>query len=316
MRFTVEPWAPEYDVPMAPGVSAGPPPEVDVGVERPAGDWSAIVPAVELPQKALFVDGVQRIDARIWSEREAGEAAAGGFCASFAVGAVRCAARAEVIRADVSRIFVSTATEEPILTRFGDYRPVSAASDAPDSLANGLREALRSAELELTRDLDPADLIIVDGPLRGRTEVEHAVGYLKTHHVTYLPSEQHALIGTLPPGTRTPLFNVHTTWGRYSWYARLPQIDRASAATSGPWAAIVRLEISAETPLGGAIALADQATALIGRFASSRYKDPRAPQNLYPIGGLERHLRRLLGDREVLYRAICGSAATELPDEA
>jgi hypothetical protein len=40
------------------------------------------------------------------------------------------------------------------------------------------------------------------------------------------------------------------------------------------------------------------------RFASSAYKDPRAPQNLVPIAGLERRLRGLLGDTRVLHRAL------------
>jgi hypothetical protein len=34
------------------------------------------------------------------------------------------------------------------------------------------------------------------------------------------------------------------------------------------------------------------------------HKDPRAPQNLVPIGGLERELRHRLGDQQILYRAL------------
>ena len=40
------------------------------------------------------------------------------------------------------------------------------------------------------------------------------------------------------------------------------------------------------------------------RFASTEYKDSRTPQNLYPIAGLERELRRRLGDSRLLYRAL------------
>jgi hypothetical protein len=42
----------------------------------------------------------------------------------------------------------------------------------------------------------------------------------------------------------------------------------------------------------------------LARYASAGYKDSRAPQNLYPIAGLERALRRRLGDPGVLYRAL------------
>jgi hypothetical protein len=50
-------------------------------------------------------------------------------------------------------------------------------------------------------------------------------------------------------------------------------------------------------------------TATLPRYASARHKDPRAPQNLYPIGGLERELRRRLGDKELAIRALRSSAA-------
>ena len=49
----------------------------------------------------------------------------------------------------------------------------------------------------------------------------------------------------------------------------------------------------------------------LGRFASVAYKDSRAPQNLYPIAGLERELRRRLGDPRVLYRALRQSAQAQ-----
>ena len=50
--------------------------------------------------------------------------------------------------------------------------------------------------------------------------------------------------------------------------------------------------------------LADRVAATLPRFASEPHKDARAPQNLYPIGGLERQLRHRLGDAAVVYRAL------------
>ena len=47
---------------------------------------------------------------------------------------------------------------------------------------------------------------------------------------------------------------------------------------------------------------------LLPPLASSPYKDPRAPQNLVPIGGLERELRHRLGDQHILYRALRAAA--------
>ena len=58
-----------------------------------------------------------------------------------------------------------------------------------------------------------------------------------------------------------------------------------------------------------AVALAGLSQVTLVRYASAEYKDPRAPQNLYPIAGLERALRRRLGEPTVLYRALRRAAA-------
>ena len=95
-----------------------------------------------------------------------------------------------------------------------------------------------------------------------------------------------------------------TSWRRNSWYLQLP-------GTPGvPWAGIVRLECSADLPAAEVIRLADLTTRLLPPLASSPHKDPRAPQNLVPIGGLERELRHRLGDQQLLYRSLRAAAAT------
>ena len=71
----------------------------------------------------------------------------------------------------------------------------------------------------------------------------------------------------------------------------------------------VRCECSPDLQLEEAKALADLVTATLQRFASEPHKEPRAPQNLYPIAGLERELRRRMGDPQVLYRALRRAAA-------
>ena len=73
-------------------------------------------------------------------------------------------------------------------------------------------------------------------------------------------------------------------------------------------AGIVRCECSADVGTEGAVRLADWSAATLPRYASAAHKDARAPQNLYPIGGLERELRRRLGDSRLLYRALRSAA--------
>ena len=55
--------------------------------------------------------------------------------------------------------------------------------------------------------------------------------------------------------------------------------------------------------------MADQLAATLPKFASERYKEARAPQNLYPIAALERELHRRLGDVQLINRELriaCG----------
>jgi hypothetical protein len=148
------------------------------------------------------------------------------------------------------------------------------------------------------------DLIVVDGPLRGRDRLARAVGYIKTHHTAYLDPRQNAVVAALGAGQRTPLFRLTSIggWRRYTWYLRLP------CAPGAPWAGVVRLECSAELPVPDAVTLAGRSQVTLQRYASAGYKDSRAPQNLYPIAGLERALRRRLGDAGVVYRALRSAA--------
>jgi hypothetical protein len=88
---------------------------------------------------------------------------------------------------------------------------------------------------------------------------------------------------------------------------------RLPGGGGAPWAGVVRCECSADLAPAAAVELAEQATATLPRFASDEYKDARAPQNLYPIGGLERQLRHRLGDQQLIYRALRSAAAAIAP---
>src|SRR5262249_19459603 len=143
---------------------------------------------------------------------------------------------------------------------------------------------------------------VVDGPLRGRAHLPRSLGYVKTHRVEYLPKALSTVVGRMAGGERCPVFRLGTNWHRYSWYLRLP------GPAGSPWSGVVRVECSAELTPQAAVALADLSTVTLPRFASAPYKDPRAPQNLVPIAGLERRLRGMLGDPQLLHRALTMAA--------
>ena len=146
------------------------------------------------------------------------------------------------------------------------------------------------------------DLLVIDGPLRSRTHLDRTLGHIKTRNASYLPPEQAAVVSALPPGQRTPAFAMGTSWRRTSWYLQLPRISGV------PWSGVVRLECSANLPVTEVTRLGDL-TARLLPLASVPLKDPRASQNLVPIGALERELRHRLGDQQVLYRALRAAAA-------
>ena len=73
---------------------------------------------------------------------------------------------------------------------------------------------------------------------------------------------------------------------------------------AGPWAAIARLEMPSGIGRTAAVEAADQAAGWLPGFASALHRDARAPVNLTPIAGLERHLHRRQGDAGLALRAV------------
>ncbi|TDD73338.1 hypothetical protein E1293_31700 [Actinomadura darangshiensis] len=308
--ITIDPWDPGY----ATSVTADAVAELDassvkldLGVELPAERWRPITPPPrEAPPGGLIVaDGVRRIEARVWAGDPSGGMPVPGIAASCAAGLVRCVPGGPAALADweVSRsLFTPSPAAADLVTRAGTYTAVRAPGGTAEQLSLALQRRLSDLEVTLaTRYRSAAaqdDLLIVDGPLRGRAHLPRTVGYVKTHHAAYLKDAQAAVLAGLKPGQRTPVFLMTTSWERHSWYLRLP------TPSTAPWAGIARCEATADLSRKEAADLADQCAAVIPGLAGVGYKDPRAPQNLVPIGGLEKLLRHRLGDAGILYRAL------------
>ena len=313
--FTVDPWDPGYGLAFAEEAAAEGLAEssaqLNLDLEVPAANWRPLSPdpGAPLPRTVLFADGVRRIDARIWVH-DAGPQPGPGIAASYAAGLVACDGTARIVDVAVERgLFTAAPEPADIITKTARYPVRMAEGPGLDQLSLALQQRLTDAEVRLAvafraRHRGDDDLLVVDGPLRGRTHLDRTVGYIKTHHAAYLPTEQAAVVGVLAPGQRTPAFIMGTSWRRGSWYLRLP------GAPGVPWSGVVRLECSADLPPAQVSWLADLTARLLPPLASAPHKDPRAPQNLVPIGGLERELRRRLGDQQFLYRALRAAAMT------
>jgi len=306
VRLDVEGWDPGYGASFdgGDGPSGHSSAQLDPDVEVPATAWQPLIadPATRAPATVLLVDGVRRIDAGVWVTGDDGVPHR-GLAASYAAGVVRCdlsRGAAEVAGARVRRgLFTSSPDALDVTAGAIRYTAHQMRRDDQATLTGGVQAQLAALEADVSGETRAEDdLLVVDGPLRGRQHLPRALGYVKTHRVEYLTKELTAVVTALPAGQRTPVFHVGTSWHRYAWYLRLP------CPPGAPWAGIVRVECSAELTVAEAVALADRSAVTLPRFASTPYKDPRAPQNLVPIAGLERRLRAMLGDARLLYRTL------------
>jgi hypothetical protein len=308
----VDGWQPAYgsafDADEMGGPSAESSAQVQTDVEVPDDAWQPKSPPADLraPDVVLLVDGVRRIDATLWTD-EGNGVSHPGLAASFAAGVVRCdlrAGQAELVDWQVDRgLFTTSAVATDVSVGSIRYRVRQVNVSDPSKLALAVQAPLTELEVAVSTRVrastqDDDDLLVVDGPLRKRRGLPRTIGYIKTQRGNYLSAAHTAVVTSLRPGQRSPVFKVGTAWGGYSWYLRLP------GRPGPPWAGMVRVECSTGVSKQEAIHLADLSTVTLPRFASTAYKDPRAPQNLVPIAGLERRLRALLGDPRLLHRSL------------
>jgi hypothetical protein len=322
-RLWVDAWDPGYGSSVRTDDRAESTSTTDLAVEFPVGTWRPVdpPPGLAAPAAILFVDGVRRIDARVWIGAPGPAtgglpAATAGLCASYAAGVVCCcSAGAHLVKAVVQRgLFTAAEHAVHIATRAGSYRlseaPPKAGRTDLDAQSQRLQDDLAALELsvaETARVTTAAtsgdnDLLVLDGPLHGAARLPRSIGYIKTHRRDYLQPPERDHVASLGVGQRTPVFQILTRVPVYSWYLRLP------GEPGAPWAGIVRVECDGHLTAESAVGLAGLSQVVLGRFASVSYKDARAPQNLYPIAGLERELRRRLGHPGLLYRALRGAA--------
>ena len=300
-RIFVEGWAPEYGAPLDPDEALAPAEgSVDETVET--GAWTPLAGADDGVERIAFVDGVRRIDARLVLE----DPAAGpvpGICGTFAVGAVswdRTVPRSQIVAEQVERWAVLAGGRSetfPPVALDPPYATLTIPDRDPDGLVRALQSAMRRAEGHVATRLAAECFVIADGPLN-ELAPQPAVGYVKTHRVTYLSPERGVVVGALAPGQRTPLFTI-SDYRRYSWYVRLAHVLGGHS-----WSGIVRCEAAGSLPKDEVVTIADRTAALLPLVASEPHIDPRAPQNLVPIGALEHTLRHRMGDPGLVLRAL------------
>jgi hypothetical protein len=308
VTLRADPWSPDYggDVEAALAAREGTEIQVDPTIET--ADWSRpIEPAPAPGGPLMFVDGVRRVEMRVMAQD--GSRRAWGLAGSYAVGAVRSDVRATFERAEVGRILaLGGAISVPDLVVGRDlggpivYRAIAVPGDDPDAPLQVLQNEMREAEGRLAAELAPDGLVLADGPLHYPHSADAAVvGIAKRMVTTYLEGGPADLLPRLRPGERTPLFALgRQILDRFAWYQRLIELREPWHDLSG----LVRCEVRMTLGIERARALADRVAGELPRFAGRPGIDPRAPQNLTPVGALEQELRRRMGNPDLLRRAV------------
>jgi len=265
-------------------------------------------PPVE-PIPVAFIDGVRHQEASLSQWRDGRSIA--GITGSYAIGAV-------LSEADATPIFSSEFAERVIIWSAGMsgaippipggwmWREESTGDGTPGAPMRRLQELMRRAEARLADQLaEEGYLVLLDGTLwfASTYDKRNIAGYVKTHHVRLLPEAEAERLPDLPSRYRTTIFR--TDANRYACYLRLA--PRGPYAP--PMAAVVRLEFSGSLPLSEARVMANRFASSLPKYAGVAHVDPRAPQNLQPIGALETRLRHLLGDPRLAERATRDSVA-------
>jgi hypothetical protein len=312
----LDPWSVEYEPELPLDVAAdGIIENVVLDVELNPGEWRPVVPASARVFDTLhFVDGVRRIDARLLVHK-AKQLCHGAFGCT-AVGAVQVTAGETRCTDPVIERLVALGSGETlpapvVASRDLVYRPATWPEPDVDGPLRAVQQRMRDIEETVIRRLaeDERSLVVVDGPLSYAHPVRgNVLGYIKRIVQLYLPVRYTSIVSDLPVGGRTPLFEItHMKRGRYSWFQRISAPHRGDSYLAG----IVRMEVSSQIGTDAGRQLADAAAVILPKFAPPCTRDPRALRNLLPIGALESHLRRLLGDPRLTRRRIESVIADE-----
>ena len=155
VTFSVDPWDPGYGMAFGEEMTGDTGPEstaeLHLDLEVPADQWRALAPdpALAVPDTVLFLDGVRRIDARVWLHGADPQPAA-GIAASYAAGLVCCDGSARITDVAVERgLFTAAADAADLESRHGTYPARRAAGPGIDQLSLALQRHLSDAEVQL-----------------------------------------------------------------------------------------------------------------------------------------------------------------------
>jgi len=305
-QIFVESWSADYGSPM----------QIDADNEANGSaqlideeGFGFVAPSEQEPFPIAFIDGVRRQEAALsqWYDGRS----VSGIAGAYAVGTVLAHPGKTPIYSHelVERLVIWSSGLSgalPVISSGWHWREVSTPDTSPIAPIHRLQDMMRRAEARLADSIAQEGYVVVmDGTLwfASAYDKRNIAGYIKTHHVRLLPEVEASRLPELPPGYRTTIFR--TVPDRYACYLRLAPYSPYHSPMTG----IVRLEFSGSLPLDEVREMANRFASALPPYAGVAHADPRAPQNLQPIGALETRLRHLLGDPALAERAVRDAVA-------
>jgi uncharacterized protein len=318
-QISLESWSIEYDNPINLTSEED---ETNESIEIiEAGKWEACQPSEpsSYPENIIFIDGRRRLDGRFLGKKE--EQPLYGAFGTLAVGAVKITHnKASYVPPTIRRVIALGGDVKPPVSHIPCYLGnhhqliydlcLTSSENLPQTPMLLIQKAMLETEARLAEQLslEANTLVIRDGPLLyGKYQTpEKTLGYVKTMGKNYLNPEQSQLLWELKIGQRTPIFAIgKNNQKRLSWYLKSGNTSLSSEKLGYHGLhGIVRLDLHSQIDLKIAKEMADLSTNLILKYASHPTRDPRAPQNLTPVGALEKELGRRMGDRHVIERRL------------
>jgi hypothetical protein len=309
LTLRIDPWAASYESALQIGEDEAPT-QVSVQTDVEPGDWLPRRPApLPAPESIAFIDGVQRVEMRVIGDED-GRLVYGAFTSIGVGAAVTSPGRHSRIESGLPHRIIALGGGSacpPWEVPCGAACLTFRAESSPDSGADGWRNAVRRVRHDAERALGQRmveaghPLVIIDGRLTFQpSQRSHAVGVAKTIRTVYLQPPYSDILRELRPGMRTPMFMIDYKDPVYSWYIRLAQ----PRPFEHEWAGLVQVETMAGIGRDQAVRLADITALHLPAFASHAAWDARAPQNMFPIAGLEQRLRHELGDHDWVRRNL------------
>ncbi len=252
----------------------------------------------------VFIDGVRRTECLAYvRDEETGESFEGAFL-SLGAGALRIEygrlnpLRESLILHRVERLFFHKGGI--LVDELLGFRPYAVEGELSVEINRYMREELEAeVALQIQREVKDS-IVICDGPLSYKLKNTSFLGLVKSIKRLYIDRSHLPLLYTLRLGQRSPILKVNYQQeeeqkDKYTWYVRLTEHEGLHG--------IVRVE-TFEGNFEEVKRLANISAGVLPLFASQSFQDRRSPQNLLPIGRLEKFLRLHLGPYRIIRRQI------------